>query len=176
MSNNKTISRPYATAAFSVAKSENQLSEWSVALKNLSLAVKNKMLATLIQDPSVTQKQLCDILNDFAKQKSIANFVKLLAEKKRLLMLPEISDLFEIACAKESGYLALKVTTATETDEPEKIKISEQLSKKFNSKLKIDFRVDRKIMGGMLVRSADWVWDDSIIGKLTKLSDALNKR
>lgn len=173
MNSYTTIARPYATAAFSVAKADNQLNEWSTALKKLSFAAKNKAMAEFIKNPGSSKTQLRELLSVFASSPPVKNFIWLLTENKRLYLLPEISALFEMSCAKESGYLALTVTTAVVTDHQEKIIITEKLSTQLRSKLKIDFRVDEKLMGGMLVRSQDWVIDDTIAGKLKRLATAL---
>src|SRR3990167_416945 len=173
MNSDITIARPYTTAAFEAAKAENQLCEWSTALKNLSIAVKNKAMAAAIKDPNVSKKQLCDLLIDFAPQKNMTNFIKVLSEKNRLSLLPSISHLFDIARAKESGYLSLTVTTASLLNDAEKTTLTEKLTRELQSKLKIDFTVDENIMGGTLIRSEDWVIDDTITGKLKRLETAL---
>lgn len=168
-----SIARPYAKAAFVTAKADNKLSEWSVALKKCSCAVEDSAMKAALKNPSITKKQLCELLSVFATEKQVANFLNVLAEKKRLLLLPDISHLFEEKLAKESGYLALTVTSAFPMAEQKMKLIEEKLSKQLKSKLNIDFLINEKIMGGLVVRSADWVLDDSIKGKLKRLEAAL---
>ena len=173
MTNTATLARPYATAAFEAAKAVNQLPIWSVALKKLSLAVQDKEMSSLLKNPAVTKKQLCDLLSVFAEQKEISNFVKLLAEKKRLRLLPSIFELFEADCAKKSGHIALNVTSAYTMDDAQQKTVTEKLSKQLKSALKIDFHTDENLIGGLLVRSGNWVLDDTIRGKLARLRIAL---
>ncbi|OGT46036.1 MAG: ATP synthase F1 subunit delta [Gammaproteobacteria bacterium RIFCSPHIGHO2_12_FULL_38_11] len=173
MTSNVTLSRPYAKAAFSIAKSENKLLLWMDALKKLSLAVNDKKMASVLKNPNISKKQLCELLSVFAPQQSIVNFIQLLVDKKRLNLLPAIFEVFEADCANESGYISLLVSSAFPMDVQQREKITEILSKKLNSAVNIDFNVDEKLMGGLLIRSGNWVLDDTIKGKLARLKSAL---
>ncbi len=174
-----SASRPYAKAAFEAAKTANQLSMWSNALKQLSLVVQDSQIKSILKNPTYTKKQLSDLLDSFLHAVSgngssngfvpIENFIQLLAEKKRLAMLPEISSLFEDACAKESGCLALTVTSSFEMDALQKNNVTEKLSKQFNSKCEIEFKIDKSLLGGLLIRSNDWVLDGTVKGALERL-------
>ncbi|MCX7121918.1 MAG: F0F1 ATP synthase subunit delta [Gammaproteobacteria bacterium] len=173
MTSNVTLSRPYAKAAFSIAKSENQLVLWSEVLKNLTIAVSDKNMAAAIKNPSITKERLCELLSVFTAKQSMANFVRLLADKKRLNLLPTIFELFEEDTAKESGYISLLVTSAFPMDDLQRDNVTEKLSKQLNSALKIDFNVNESLIGGLLIRSGSWVLDDTIKGKLSRLRSAL---
>ena len=181
-----TTARPYAAAAFEAAKTANELSLWSNALKQLSLAVADIAFQSAAKNPLCTKKQLADILigcfhtvcGDGSQngQQEIENFIRLLANNKRLVLLPGIATLFEEAVAKESGYLSLVVTSAYEMDADQKKHTQTQLTEKLKSKLNIVFNVDKNIIGGLLVRSGNWVLDDTVKGKLRRLKSALSSR
>lgn len=183
MTSAASIARPYANAAFLSAKESHQLPLWSQVLKNCSLAVQDSQMSTLLKNPAVTKKQLADLLIDFFHKVSgngstngyllIDNFIRVLAEKKRLVLLPNISDLFEEDLAKESGYLSLTVTSAYAMDDQQKKSVKEKLTKQLNSALVIQFQVDETVVGGLLVRSGNWVLDGTIKGQLERLKSAL---
>ena len=104
----------------------------------------------LLKNPNVCKKKLGDLLlgalqavDKNTGSKEINNFVKLLVEKKRLNLLPMISELFEASCAKESGCLSLKVTSAFEMSDDQQQAVTEKLSKRFNTALKINFDVEK---------------------------------
>ena len=183
MRNTLSIARPYAVAVFSAAKEAKQLPLWSVALKQLAMIMQDQQMQTLLKNPCYTKKQLSDLLVDILHAVSgdglavayaqVENFIRLLAEKKRLLLLPDILDLFEMDVAKESGYLSLIVTSAYLMSDVQKKETQQKLEKQFNSKCKIEFRVDEKLVGGLLVRSGNWVMDGTISGQLARLKSAL---
>lgn len=169
-----SVARPYAKAAFDAAKADNQLSQWSYALKQLSIASQEKEMQALLKNPNISKEKCCELLGIFANEKTLQNFLHLLAEKNRLLLLPDVSILFEAMLAKESGYLALTVTSAFELSEVQQNDVQKKLEKQFNSPTKIEFDVDPALVGGLFVRSETWVMDDTILGKLKKLKTALN--
>ncbi|MDP1573532.1 MAG: F0F1 ATP synthase subunit delta [Coxiellaceae bacterium] len=169
-----SVARPYAKAAFSVAKADNQLSQWSHALKQLAIASQEKDMQALLKNPNVSKEQCCELLRVFADAQSLQNFLKLLAEKKRLPLLPDVSILFETMLAKESGYLALTVTSAFEMSETQQNEVQKKLETQFHSAMKIEFKVDPSVIGGLFVRSDTWVMDATILGKLKRLKTVLN--
>lgn len=168
-----SIARPYAKAAFSVAKKADQLVQWSFVLKELAIAVKTPEMQVILKNPSVDASQRCAILNAFSDKKEMHHFLALLAENKRLILLPDVSILFERMLAKESGYLALTVTSAFEMDVAAQKQTEVTLAKQFKSDVKIEFKVDPSLIGGMLVRSGNWVMDNTILGRLKKLKTVL---
>jgi len=167
-----SAARPYAKAAFETAKAANQLPEWSRALKQLALAVCDVKMQLVLKNPNYTPKQLSEILSAFTDLLPIQNFIKLLAEKKRLTLLPSISELFEADCAKAAGYISLTVTSAWMMDDAQRNNTTAKLSKQLNSKCEIEFKVDEKLIGGILVRSGSWVLDGTIKGTLERLRSA----
>ena len=168
-----SVARPYAKAAFSAAKEGNQLSQWSYALKQLSVASQEKEMQALLKNPGVSKEKCCELLSVFANEKPLYNFLQLLAEKKRLPLLPDVSILFETMLAKESGYLALTVTSAFEMNLSLQADVQKKLEKQFNSATKIEFKVDPTLIGGLFVRSDTWVMDATILGKLNRLKSNL---
>lgn len=171
--NIKSIARPYANAAFSAATKANQLPLWSLALKKLSLAVCDSKMQSALKNPTYMPKQLSELLNAFTDLLPIQNFIQLLAEKKRLTLLPSISELFEADCAKAAGYLSLTVTSAWTMDDAQRNNTRDKLSKQLNSKCEIEFKVNEKLIGGILVRSGSWVMDGTIKGALSRLKSVL---
>ena len=140
-------------------------------------------MKSALLNPTLTEKLLSDLLISFLHKASgngsangfalIENFIHVLAEKKRLALFPAISELFEENLAKEAGYLSLVVTSAFSMDDNQKSQTKEKLSKQLKSDLEIDYKVDASLIGGLLVRSGNWVMDGTIKGKLQRLKSAL---
>ena len=183
MTDTLSLARPYANAVFDVAKSAHQLPSWSLVLQKLSSIIVDGEMQQLLKNPNVTKKQLSELLmgvlnalngkDAIDNHNEIENFIKVLAEKKRLNLLPFIAELFEESCAKESGYISLTVTSAFLMDDLQRENAIKKLSQQLNSELKINFFVDEDLIGGLLIRSGNWVLDDTIKGKLARLKSAL---
>ena len=98
MADKTTIARPYARAAFADARGSGKLGPWSEALQAGSAAVQDERVQNLLGNPHVTPQQLAQLIIEIAGDKFDEhgrNFVKTLAENRRLARLPEISKLFD---------------------------------------------------------------------------------
>ena len=87
-----TIARPYAKALFGVAQEQNQIESWLGGLKQLATAVQQPKVAALIEQPESTSAEKALMLIELVGlgDAKLKNFVSILAEQKRLLVLPEI--------------------------------------------------------------------------------------
>jgi len=111
-----TIARPYAQAIFDLAKEKNQLNEWSATVGLLAKIVEDEQVKAIIQDTKVDVSDKEKFILDVCKGKITnegENFIKLLIENKRLLVLPFISDSFEELKANEEGTVAATIVVAT---------------------------------------------------------------
>ena len=94
-----TIARPYAQAAFLFADSHQALKEWSDMLEFLAVVSADPEMTSLIENPRMTETQLAELFISIGADRlddSCHNFIRLLAENRRLKLLPEIAALFEI--------------------------------------------------------------------------------
>jgi F-type H+-transporting ATPase subunit delta len=98
----------------------------------------------------------------------------LLAENKRLQLLPEISELFESLKANQEMTIDVELSTAFELNKDVVKKITQALQTRLNREIKLQTRVDRNLIGGAVIRAGDTVIDSSVRGKLTKLAEAMN--
>lgn len=176
MTNPQSIARPYAKAAFEAAKTANQLPMWSLAFKKLSYAAQDLKVKSALKNPNYAKSQLITLFKAVVGEtinNEIDNFLKILSENKRFNLLPDISKLFETDCEKESGYLSLIATSAFALDENKKQDVKKKLSEQFKSTCDITFHIDENLLGGLLVRSANWVMDGTVKGNLERLKTLL---
>lgn len=172
-----TLARPYARAAFEYAAGVNSLSEWSVQLATAAAVAQADKMVKVLSSPSLTSEQqaaqfisVCgDELTGNAQ-----NFIKVLADNKRLPLLPEISALFEEFKANREKSVEVEVATAFELDAAIQEKLAAALSGKLEREVSVQTVVDKKLLGGVVVRAADVVIDGSIRGRLNKLAEAMN--
>ena len=173
-----TLARPYANAAFDVAKSDGELDRWSRMLALLAAAADNETVQVLLSAPDVEEVQkayrLSEIcgpeLNDRAKR-----FVQVLAANKRLPLLPEIQALFEALRAEEQATLDVSVASAYPLSEGEFEKLKTALSRRFDREVTMVSEVDASLIGGAIIRAGDVVIDGSIKGRLEKLRETIQR-
>ncbi|PCJ43561.1 MAG: F0F1 ATP synthase subunit delta [SAR86 cluster bacterium] len=171
-----TLARPYAKAAFEVAAYADSLQTWSSMLKQLTNVVSNERVSELLSSPSLTAEQQAKIVTDLCGDEinaQLQNFVTVLAENKRLALLPEIVGLFDILKAEQEQTVDVEISTAfVLTDETEE-KLAQAIKVKLNRDVKIHSQIDKHLIGGMIIRAGDLVIDDSVRGKLHKLAEAM---
>ncbi|MBM3360712.1 MAG: F0F1 ATP synthase subunit delta [Betaproteobacteria bacterium] len=171
-----TIARPYAVAAFNLAKEKKALQEWSEMLEFLAQVSQDERMHTFINDSKVSdedrEKSLIEIsakrFNQYGE-----NLIKLLIEYKRLNLLPEISAAFEALKATDEGTLEAEIIVASKPTDKEIDSLVKSLEKKFNKKIDAKVTIDEAIMGGTKVIVGDTVIDASVREQLKNLAYAL---
>ncbi len=93
-----TLARPYAKAAFEYAQAHQQLADWSAALGVLAAVSQDDTVRQLLKEPQLTSSAKAQSLIDVCGDKLNApaqNFVRTVAENKRLELLPTIAEMYE---------------------------------------------------------------------------------
>jgi len=176
MSELSTLARPYAEAVFKRALETKSTSVWSDTLAFLSAVMQDQEMAIIIANPKVEQEQLTQLLLDICQeqiQKEGVNLVKILIENDRVLLAPQISELYESFKAEHEGYLDVEVTSAYALTKEEQKKFATILEKKLDKKVHITASVDKGLIGGFLAKAGDKVIDGSIKGQLQQLAKKL---
>ena len=172
-----TLARPYAKAAFQYAADANDLQGWSQNLAVVAAVAQQDAVVKLLSSPSYTAAQqaektieVCgDAIND-----KIRGFMQVLAENRRLQLLPQIYQQFEVLKANREKTVEVDVVSATEISTEQQNKLASALSAKLEREVNMQVSVDDSLIGGAVVRAGDTVIDGSIRGRLAKLAEALN--
>jgi F-type H+-transporting ATPase subunit delta len=161
MADRATIARPYARAAFAHAQASKDLAGWS------------KLLAAAAQ---VTGEELVELLGGLSKQaagEGGRNFLKALAENRRLALLPHIAAQFEALRAEVENIVDVEVIAAREIAAPQESRLAAALKKRLGRDVRMHTRIDGTLLGGAIVRAGDLVIDGSLKGRLERLGSAL---
>jgi F-type H+-transporting ATPase subunit delta len=173
MADRITIARPYARAAFAEARGNGGLAPWSDALKVAADVVKDPRVESLLGNPRVTPEELAQLVTGIAGPKlgaEGANFVRTLADNRRLGYLPEISGLFEELKDDAEGVADVTVTSAATLDETQRARIVAALEQRLKRKVRLHCAVDPELIGGAVLRSGDLVIDGSLRTRLDRIA------
>ena len=177
MSNATTLARPYAKAAFELAVAESATGRWNEMLDLASTAVTEKSLAGLLESPHASNSQIIQILTDTAGEAFDArfrDFLSVLAENKRLSLLPEIAILYQALREEADGLLRARVVSAFALDEDQATRLKSALAKRFDREILLETEVDSSVIGGAVVYAGGEVIDGSLKDRLTRLSNSLS--
>jgi F-type H+-transporting ATPase subunit delta len=171
-----TIARPYARAAFAHASAAKDFASWSKLLGAAAAGAADPRVARLIGNPHVTGEELVELLGGLSKQaagEGGRNFLKTLAENRRLALLPEIAAQFEKLRADVEGLVDVLVIAAREIAAPQRKKLEAALAKRLGREVRMHTRIDESLLGGAIVQAGDLVIDGSLKGRLERLGSAL---
>lgn len=172
----RTMARPYAEAAFELAKNENQLAAWDEALQTLAAIVNNPDVHALIGNPHVTAADLATaivgIVGDGVDE-NVANLVRLLAEEDRLTLLPGIAALFAERHAAAEDRIDVTVASADELSDAQRQNLQQALEQRLERHVDMTTEVDPELIGGAVIRAGDMVIDGSLRSRIAHLTSTI---
>ena len=110
MAENVTVARPYAEAAFELARASGALAAWQTSLQQMAAAATDRQMLECVADPRLSPAALTELFLGVAGELTAeqGNFVRVLVDNRRLGVLPEISALFgELKNAQEGTHNAV---------------------------------------------------------------------
>jgi F-type H+-transporting ATPase subunit delta len=173
MADRLTIARPYARAAFEEARANGGLAPWSQALQTAAEVVKDSRVETLLGNPHVTPEELAQLVTGIAGPKVGelgANFVRTLADNRRLAYLPEISTLFDSLKDEAEGVVDVTVTSAAALDEAQRQQLAAALERRLKRRVRLHCEIDPQLIGGAVLRAGDLVIDGSLRTRLERIA------
>ena len=170
-----TIARPYAEAAFKLAKETGALPAWSDALARLTAVAQSPVMQTVLGNPKFTGAQLATLVSETAgvTHKEQLNFVSMLANNDRITVLPEITKHFGALRNATESVVEAAITSAYPLSDEQLAQIVQTLEAKSGKKVKATVSVDADLIGGVSIRIGDEVTDTSVRGKLAQLAATL---
>ena len=175
MSELTTVARPYAKAAFDYAVEANAIDNWFEMLFFAAEVSKDATITEYISSGASTE-QATDIflkVCDAQLNSNGQNFIKVLAENERLLVLPQILLQFRELKAEHDKEVNVDVKSAVELTEEQVTTLSAALEKRLAKKVKLNCIVDANIVSGLIIKAGDMVIDGSIKGKLNRLATTM---
>jgi F-type H+-transporting ATPase subunit delta len=173
MSQALTLARPYARAAFAIARQDQALADWSQALGFSARVAVDPGAAALLGHPGLADGDAVALLAPPEAGAKFADFLALLADNRRLALLPEIAGLYEQLRADAERIVKATVTSATALPAGELETLLAALRQRFGREVEIETAVDESLIGGAVIDTGDMVIDGSLRGKLSRLQSAL---
>ena len=175
MSNALTFARPYARAAFELARANGALGAWAGKLAFAAQVAADPRVTALLGDPRVGRERLVQMVSPEGEPSDspFAAFLDVVAANGRLAVLPEIGALYEELKNEAERVLKVGVRSAAPLGEAETARLKEALKRRFGRDIEIEQSVDPSILGGAVIDAGDVVIDGSVSGRLARLQQAL---
>ncbi len=175
MAENVTIARPYADAAFELARGAGALGPWSEALDRLAAVAADSSMQACFKDPKISTEQLNTLMKEVSGDLTAEqqNFVRVLVENERLQVLPEIRDLFVALKNEHEGVLEAEIASAFPLDDAALAALKADLEARFKAAINVKVILAPELIGGVRIAVGDEVIDASVRGKLANMAAAL---
>lgn len=178
MASTSTIARPYAKAVFDVAREARDFAGWQAQLELLAQIAADARVRVVLGDPKVDAKAVAALVQGVAGDKLSPvgrNLVAMMAERKRLAVLPEVLAQFVALRRDAEKTVEVELVTASPADAATQARFANALEKKLGRKVELKNRTDAALIGGALVKAGDMVIDGSVRGRLERLANQLAK-
>ena len=182
MSKNKgfsiTSAGRYSLALYELASENNVLSQIEDQSSSLlSLISSSKDFSNLIKDPTNSQEDLLKVVENISNDNKfeilLKSFLSFLVTKRRFFYVEQILKSFIETCSQKRGELKAELKSAKELSSDEISKITDELTKNFSSKIRLNYKHDKSLIGGLVVQVGSTMVDTSIKNKLQQIENRM---
>jgi F-type H+-transporting ATPase subunit delta len=174
----RTLSRPYAKAAYEVAKQEKKVDHWLQFFQFISkLSTVNKV-RNILANETVSPEKIVSFFLKFCKKQDVnkkqLNFLKLLIYRRRLILISQITVLFQETMDDDRNILKVELYVAYMIDKKQSSDIMKFLSKKWNKSIVLNCIVQPELLGGFIASARNRILDASVRTQCKQLKLALD--
>ncbi|MBE7055266.1 MAG: ATP synthase F1 subunit delta [Ruminococcaceae bacterium] len=165
----KSLSLTYAASLFALAEEENIVDDVMDQLREIDSVIKeNREYASLLDSPTLSLEQRTKLIDEAFSSfhEYVSNFLKILCEKKCVYIFPECVKHYEKLFNKKNNIENVTVITAMPLSEELCSKLTSKLEKESGKKVCLDLKVDKSILGGIILRTENSQTDASVRARL----------
>jgi len=162
------------TASGSPLKPEDAVVQLRSAAKMVvdSAELRNALMTPAIQN-SRKRAVIGKLLDSTATSHLIRNFIFVIIDHRRIAILDEIREAFELLLDERMGFVRAEVTSAAPLDKQRSAGLESELSNLTGKRMRLRFTVDPELLGGVVARIGSTVYDGSLRGQLQQLRKQL---
>lgn len=173
-----TIANRYARALADVITERGETSEVVNELNDFArMMVENPQLREVFASPVIATERkravLDEVIARVSPRPTTANFLQLLLSNSRLHDLGQMLRALSRELDARAGVVSAEVTTAREISDQEKTMLQGQLKAATGKDVRLQFRTDPAIIGGVVTRIGSLVYDGSVKNQLAQMKQRL---
>ncbi len=175
-----TIAKRYARAFYEIAAEEGRLEKYYQELRSFSAIITdNKDLKDFLANPVFDQNEKKSVVESILEKTDIsgitANFLKLLTDKQRIVVLSDIVDCYRELMDEALKTVRASVKTAFPLSAELIQKLQQGLETQTRKKVEMTVIEEPSLLGGIVVRVGDTVYDNSIRTQLNNIKNLLGE-
>lgn len=175
-----SLARRYAKAVFEIGSAQGDLTKLGQDIRSLAKAMNESAeLGHALTNPAIRRsdrrKVVDGLLQTIGVQTASRNLVYLLLDGERMGSLPAISRALDAMIEEKAGRLTAEVVSAKPLDPSQLSQINAALEKLSGKKVSVTTRQDPELLGGVVAKVGDTVYDGSLRTQLRAIRDELSK-
>jgi F-type H+-transporting ATPase subunit delta len=172
------VGKRYASALFQLAVEADSVESIGKDIADFAASIKqSRQLQTVFENPvygaETRRRIIADLAQSAAMSPLVRNLLLLLSDRRRMRFVDEIADCFQMLAEERSGKVRAEVTVAAELPESYFSELGRTLQAVTGKQVVVEKRVDPSIIGGVVARIGDQVFDGSIRNRLSELREEL---
>lgn len=169
------IAQPYAQALMSVAQSKNLTEQFGEDVRSLlSLLSGSEQLQNFLSNPFIGLENKKAVINQILGSGSntyLRNFLMLLVDRRRISLLSAICQQYLVQLRQLNQTVLAEVTSAVPLSEEQQQAVIQKVIAMTNARsVELDTKIDRELIGGVIIKVGSQVIDASLRGQLRRLS------
>ena len=173
-----TLGRRYAKALLELATEKGEVDKIQGDLRALAgMWNESRDLRGVFENPAVTAQARRTVVEAIAAKAALSHLIKntllMLADRRRMRLVPELADAYEVLAEQKSGRVRAEVVTASPMPEAYYTQLLEVLEQATGKKVVLVRKQDPSLIGGVVTRVGDQVFDGSVKNRLTELREEL---
>jgi F-type H+-transporting ATPase subunit delta len=175
-----SLARRYAKAILAIAQADGTVDKIGGEIRTLAQAMTtSKELVTVLTNPAIRRndrrKVIDGLLAKIGAQPMTKNLVYLMLDGERMSTLPAVSRELDAMIEAKAGRVSAAVTSARPLDPAQLSQITAALEKLSGKKVTVSKHEDSALLGGVVAKVGDIVYDGSLRTQLRTLRDELAK-
>jgi F-type H+-transporting ATPase subunit delta len=175
--NNLTVARRYAQALYQEAESEQRVEQVDADMDLIRDTLDgSRDLVAFFASPIISREKKESVVQSlFAEplNKTTYNFLRLLIEKKREALFPDVVRAYRDLRDEQRGIVEARAKVAYPLTEAEEQTLVQALEKLSGAQVRLQVDEDRTLVGGLIVRMGDTVYDGSVRNQLANLRERM---
>ena len=173
----KTIARPFAAALFELADQEGQLEDWGAALGGVvGLLDEEEGIRHFLETPQVDTGEKKKVLREALEGRvptQVLHFLLMVVDRRRQRFLGAMAEEYRRLLDERLGRAHVEVSVARELDDAEVDELRRRLSGILGKEAVPHVQVRPELMGGIVFKSEDMIYDGSIRRRLERMKQRL---
>jgi F-type H+-transporting ATPase subunit delta len=171
-----TVARPYAEAAFELAREKNALPVWAEMLRLATNVAADPQMVAALDNPKLSigdKESLFLSVCGEGLDRDGRSFVRVLIESERIGLMPQILALFESLKDDADAVARAHIASAFPVTDAELASLKVALEKRFGKRIEATVDVEPALIGGARITVGDTVIDASVQGELQAMANHL---